>query len=149
MGNYLVFELNKMMVKQEMQSLIRTRKSNNHSLILKVFQPTHNPDFQRIEDREIKYKGRLYDIIRETKQGNITIFCCIQDNKEEMLIAGFKNVQHRKITLALLHNLITQALPFEVTSVTDQQGIDFIFPDKTDRISPVYLILFAPPPELA
>jgi len=149
MGNYLVYELNKFIVKQEMQALVNNRHSNRRQMILKIFQPEHNRDFRRVEAREIRFKGKLFDIIRETREGNNTVFYCIHDIKEELLIAGFAKVQHSKITLALLHNLVTQALPLEVNQAAEQHGVDFPFPEKNDLIDWVYLSLFAPPPEIS
>jgi hypothetical protein len=149
MGNYLVFELNKYRVKQEVQTLIRNRKLSSQCQVFNVFQPENNPDLQRIERREIRFKGRLYDVIRETRKDNVTTFYCLQDKKEELLIAGFKEAQNRKTTLALLHHLITQALPVELKSKAERPSTEILFPDKPSPVAPVYLALPGHPPELA
>jgi len=149
MGNYLVFEINKMLVKQEMQAFLNSFPGNQHALVLKIFKPESNPDFRRVEAKEIIYKGRLYDILKESKQGHMVVFFCIQDKKEELLIAGFKKVQHHKTTLSLLHNLITQALPVDLSQYAELQGIDFNFPEKDQGLSLVYPGHFSPPPETA
>jgi hypothetical protein len=147
MGNYLVFEVNKIQVKKEMQAFIRTRRLNSHLVTFKIFHPENNPDLRRIEKREIIYKGLLYDIVIEKKQGDSTLFSCIRDHKEEILIAGYKKVQNRKITLALLHNLITQALPVDMIRKAERPFTEVFFQDKINRVDPGHLFLFAPPPE--
>jgi hypothetical protein len=149
MGNYLVFELNKFRVKQEVQAMIRNRKLISQCQVFKVFQPENNPDLQRIERREIRFKGRLYDIIRETKEANVTTFYCIQDKMEELLIAGFKEAQNRKTTLALLHHLITQALPVELKSIAERPFTEVLFRDRTSPVTPVYPAMPGHPPELS
>ncbi|MCK9204278.1 MAG: hypothetical protein M0P58_07580 [Bacteroidales bacterium] len=149
MGNYMVFELNKYMVQQEMQAFLHVRQSRRRQIILEVTQPIRNPEFRRINDREIRYKGKLYDIIREIKKGNKSVFICIHDAKEELLIAGFLKNLHRKINFALSHNLVTQALPLETDQHSGQDGIRFLFPEKTKPLISVFLTLFAPPPKVS
>jgi hypothetical protein len=149
MGNYLVFEINKFHVRREMQAFIRTRRIASQAVTIKIFRPENNPDFRRIEKREIIYKGLLYDVIKEVKQGQNITFTCIRDHKEEMLIAGFKKSSTRKVTLALIHNLITQALPVEMTRKVEQPAIIKIFPENFSRVEPGHLSRSAPPPEFA
>jgi hypothetical protein len=147
MGNYLFFELNRYLVRREMQALINSYIPCRRQLILKIYQPEHNPDFKRIDSREIKFKGRLYDVIHETKQGKNTVFCCIHDKKEEQLMAGSTRTHHRKINLALFHTLVSQALPSESDQGIQQHGTDYLFPEKNKMFYLVYLSLFVPPPE--
>ncbi len=42
-------------------------------------------DLQRVDDDEIRYKGKLYDIIKETKKNNILYIKCINDKNEDNL----------------------------------------------------------------
>jgi hypothetical protein len=149
MGNYLVFELNKFRVRQAVQAMIRNRKETGQCQVFKVFQPERNPDFQRIEAREFRFRGRLYDIIRETRRENVTTFYCIQDKKEELLITGFKEVQNRKSTQSLLHHLITQALPVDLKNKPEPPATDVLFREKTSPISLVFIALPGHPPELS
>jgi len=144
-----VFEINKFHVKREMQAFIRTRRVASQVVTFKIFRPENNPDFRRIEKREIIYKGLMYDVVREVKQGQNTIFSCIRDHKEEMLIAGFKKSGNRKVTLALIHNLITQALPVDMARKLERPAIVRLFPENIRRVDPGHLSRFAPPPEFA
>ncbi len=116
MGNYLVYQINKFWLREEMRASIRSGNTSDRSLVIRIFRPETHPDLQRIDRQEFIYKGHLYDVVRETRKGDITTFQCIPDHKEELLVAGFKRVQNGKASLALRHHLITQALPISPAS---------------------------------
>ena len=42
-------------------------------------------DLQRVDDNEIRYKGKMYDIIKEAKENNILYINCISDRNEDNL----------------------------------------------------------------
>ena len=42
-------------------------------------------NIQRVDDDEIRYKGKMYDIIKETKNNNILYIKCINDRDEDNL----------------------------------------------------------------
>ena len=42
-------------------------------------------DLQRVDDSEIRYKGKMYDIIKEAKENNILYINCISDRNEDNL----------------------------------------------------------------
>jgi hypothetical protein len=148
MGLYLIFELNKYLIRQEIKAMVDSNRSHRQITLLRIINPEHNQDFIRIESREIRYKGKLYDIIREKKEGDCHLFYCFHDVKEELLIAGFLKTQHRRFTLALLHNIVIHALPAEFSQTPSPFGTNFAFPDADDRVLLVYLTRFAPPPEI-
>jgi len=109
MGYYFLFEVNKLLVKKEMKAMIR--KNTPKVTILHVIDPETNHDLYRVDKREIIFKGNLYDIIKESKNGRTTTFYCIFDYKEQNLIAGFKRICHNKFNQTLLDHLIKIALP--------------------------------------
>lgn len=117
--------------------------------MLTVIEPESNKDFQRIDAKEIRYKGRLYDVISERKQGNQAVFFCIHDKKEELLIAENSKRQHRRLTTTLRHNMITQALLSDESQVKSRPENEFVFPDTKFIFNPVYLKLSSPPPEIS
>lgn len=47
--------------------------------------------FQRINNREIRYEGKMYDVVREVKDGSKIIFYCVHDVKEDKLEKEFSS----------------------------------------------------------
>jgi hypothetical protein len=45
--------------------------------------------FHRIDKGEFRYKGKMYDIVKEVKTNESVIFYCINDKKEEQLLSQF------------------------------------------------------------
>jgi hypothetical protein len=149
MGNFLVYELNKEWLKKEMRTYIRSKSQSERWTVLRIFRPETHPDLRRIESRELLYKGHLYDIARETRDGDITTFYCIPDVKEELLIAGFKKVQNGKMTQALRYHLITQALPVFAETRVGFQAIQVLFRDLSLSLPVLFPDLTGHPPELS
>src|SRR3989339_594589 len=59
--------------------------------------------FQRIHKKEIKYEGKMYDIVKEEKRSDRIIFYCIHDEKEDKLEKDFaktvnKNLNQKAVT---------------------------------------------------
>ncbi len=48
-----------------------------------------NNQFHRLDENEFEFRGKKYDIIKEIKDINKTIFYCINDINEEMLEKAF------------------------------------------------------------
>jgi hypothetical protein len=96
MGYYFVFNYNQYLVRSEMKSLIKSGYFEDSYVVLKIA----NRDFIRVDKGEFRHKGKLYDIVSETKSGDSTLFKCINDKNEERLLAGF----HRTLELASSQN---------------------------------------------
>lgn len=47
--------------------------------------------FHRIDKGEFRYKGKMYDIVKEVKTNDSVIFYCINDKKEEQLLSQFSD----------------------------------------------------------
>jgi hypothetical protein len=145
MGFQIVFELNRFMVRKEMQK--RVREGTLSSVLLKVSDPGHNPDFKRIDDKEVRYGGVLYDVITETRAGDITLFYCLQDQNEDELQILYAYINKKSRNVTLLEHMITLALPVFTP------GLVHPFPEKVcyPRISlypdSIDLSLLYPPPE--
>ena len=159
MGYYFVFTCNQYLAKKEMFSRIKGGDFHPDLVLLKIFHPEKERRFRRMEKNEFTYYGRLYDIVVERKSGDTTLFFCLHDKKEEAVIADFTNwlrysgrsgsTSKDNPIHALLQNLITQALVQNTALPIQGQGIGFNFPVFQSPIFPVYLVHFAPPPEIA
>ena len=139
LGYYVIFELNKFLIKKEMRSMAFGKPSAMTVLI--VPDAENNGDLRRIDKHEILYKNRMYDIIREVKKGRCVTFYCIRDTREENLLAGFKKNSTNRFTLALMKNLVTAAIPPspEETDFADFTGV-YYYPLTT----PICLISIPP-----
>jgi hypothetical protein len=159
MGYYIVFKCNQWQAKQEMIGQIRMGLFHPNIILLKILSPEKEQQFQRREKNEFTWYGKLYDIVVERKSGDTTLFYCLHDKKEETALADFTLFFNRtgrsgsssrdNPIHALLHNLITQALVHNPGLSAQNQGITFTFPVFQTAIIPVYLVHFAPPPEIA
>jgi len=119
-GYYFVFSYNQYIIRGEMRGLIRAGTFEKSCSTLQIYDPRSNPDFEKINKNEFRYKGVLYDVISEQIAGHIVIYKCIIDIQEEKLISGFhrsqeylggqNNPARTRHTAAMLFHLITLAL---------------------------------------
>lgn len=156
MGYYFVFSINQAMVKKEMISHIRTGLFHPDIVVLKIFHIEKERQFRRIEKTEFSFKGRLYDIVVERKYGDTTCFYCLHDKKEEMILADFilyargngRSNSHKNSTvLALLSNMVTQAIVQTFSLSPHNQATPCLFLDIQEHLSAGYLVNTAPPPK--
>ena len=145
MGYYIVFELNKYLVKKEMQSFLRSNK--DPLIVLKISDPATNPDFSRPDAWEIIYQGKLYDVVREVKTGKTSCFYCQHDTLEEMLIAGFKRMVKSKFNQHLLDHVIKIALTRPSLTLHQLVLQKISYPNLSITFTSHHPAPFSPPPE--
>lgn len=119
-GYYFIFTLNQRIIKDEMRTLIRKGFFREHYEQLAISTPSANPDFKWCGDREFRYNGKMYDLISMDITGTSVIFNCINDTKEDQIIAqhdqfrnaltGLNSPEKAKNTIAMQNLVITQAL---------------------------------------
>ena len=145
MGYYFLFEVNRALVKREMT--VQMQQSGVKLSILRISDPGCNPDFKRIDKREFLYQGKMYDILKEVKKGNLSIIYCIHDEKEQRLLAGFKKVCHSKLSQFLSEHVVKTALPVPCEIFSPLAGDRVSFPVLTNKICFADLLPATPPPE--
>jgi hypothetical protein len=145
LGYYFIFEVQKYHVKKEMQA--RVQKGSTVLTILRVMDPENNPDFQRVEKMEIRYKGSLYDVIKEVQKGRTTIFYCIHDKKEENLLAIMKTVNKDNFLLSIWDHVIKIAVPPFPVALSNPFPIKVIFPQISVTLPSALISTWSPPPE--
>jgi len=157
MGYFVVFRYNQYVIRQEMMARIRNGVLPHNYVLLKISNPGKEKQFRRINKTEFSWCGRMYDVVIERKSGDTTLFYCLHDKKEENLLADFSIYlkRHRSSSrnahsaLALLYNLITQALIQNPPVPPQGQGTAFHFPVSNLIVFPGYLAHVAPPPKTA
>ena len=68
-----------------------------------ISQLENGIEIQRINVKEIRYHGKMYDLVKEEKQLDVITFYCIYDGKENGLEKDFsnnlqKNFNHKSVT---------------------------------------------------
>jgi hypothetical protein len=146
-GYYFIFELYKYHVKKEMQT--QANKESGAFTIIKIADAQFDREFQRVEKKEIRYKGLLYDVIKEEQSGRTTIFYCIYDKKEENLLATMKTVNKNNFLLSLWDHMIKIAMPHFDIALTNSFPEKVLFPQISISLYSVHIAIWSPPPELS
>jgi hypothetical protein len=146
MGYFFIFEMNKYLVKQEMQGAVRHKSRNITKLVVPM--AAFNPDLQRPEKHEIRYKGNMYDVVSEQKSGDAVVFYCIRDHKEELLLAGMKKVNNSRYSLLLHDHLVKIALPLNAL-ILQHPYVAKNYPQLYKvKLYSWFLNTWSPPPEI-
>ncbi|MGA2823090.1 MAG: hypothetical protein ABSE72_06140 [Bacteroidales bacterium] len=119
-GYYFVFKCDQIYVKNEMKEMIRDGSLRGQYEEITILNPATDRNFKMIDKDEILYRGKIYDIISSKTSGTSVVFRCINDTKEEQLLARFDkystwvtgmNLPERsKNSQAMLHHIIKHAL---------------------------------------
>jgi hypothetical protein len=146
-GYYYLFELNKQLARKEMQTMIPRHPSK--LAVITIADIEKDREFQRIDKKEFRYKGTMYDIVREIKKGQTTVFICLHDAKESRLFAGLKNATQNKLYFALWEQLV-MFLPYNPSfDLTPGYLSKLIFPRMNIIAESSMLQTWSPPPELS
>jgi hypothetical protein len=145
LGYYFIFELHKYHVKKEIQA--NSNKISPALTIIKIMDAESDHEFQWVEKKEIRYKGLLFDVIKEQHRGRMTIFYCIHDKKEENLLATMNSVNKNKFLLSLWDHVIKIAItPFDM-ALTNTTPEEVVFPQLLVALHSVPVVTWSPPPE--
>lgn len=102
-GHLLVFKVQQSQVRREIKQQIKAGVAEKDLVLLKIpkaFEENSNSVFQRIHSKEFRYKGNMYDIIRQRDHGDTTWYYCIADVKESGLFASLES----RIRFEMTHN---------------------------------------------
>ena len=130
-----------------MQTMIQRYPSK--LTVVTIFNPGNDPEFQRIDEKEFRYKGRMYDVLHETKTGGTTVFICLPDAKESLLFAGLKRVNQNKLHLALWDQVVLILLSQPSCDYSPSYTNTLIFPRIDITLKSSMLPTWSPPPELS
>jgi len=145
LGYYFIFQIFKYKVRKEIEHVSYSGSAS--FTVLQILNPSLDPDFKRIERKEFRYRGSLYDIIKEERSGDMTIFYCIHDKKEENLLAAMNAVNKNKFLLSLWQHLIKIAIPPVEVLCANPIVFLVIFPEITVKLPSVIVSKLNPPPE--
>ncbi|MGA3012527.1 MAG: hypothetical protein ABSD71_00690 [Bacteroidales bacterium] len=155
-GYYFVFKCDQMYLKSEMKRMIKSGSFHGFNEEVIIVNPSSDPDFKMLDKDEISYHGKMYDVISSGTSGNSSIYTCINDTKEEQLIAhydkystcisGMNLPERSKTSQAMLYHIIKQAL---VNKYSFQQPSNFsviLLSEPDSRVHSVTILPSYPPP---
>jgi hypothetical protein len=146
-GYYLLFEMNQYLIKKEMSREIV--KNQKPLIMLCIADVEQDDDFRRIHKGEIQFKGKMYDIAREYKSGHTSVFFCLQDTREDNLMAGLTKAHLHKLYQALWEQLTTITFPEQPIDMCSTSSARFSFPRFNASLQTTWLQTLSPPPKLA
>lgn len=97
-GYYLWFRIEQSHIKNEIKKEVK-EGLNNEDLVVITVPFNDESSIEWVEkDKEFIYHGEMYDVVKTRSDGRIKQYFCINDKKEEKLIADFcnKDNTHRK-----------------------------------------------------
>jgi hypothetical protein len=84
-GYFILFKAQQFHIRSEMKQRIKACMPEDELVVLKFSISGENHGFQRIKNDEIRFNGRMYDVVREEKHGRENWIYCFYDNKETQL----------------------------------------------------------------
>ena len=86
-GTIGYYYFNRSNIRASMKSLMKSNIPKDKIEVLKIAK--NSKYFQRIHNKEFRYRGKMYDIIREVVLKEYTKYYCINDEKEEQLMKSY------------------------------------------------------------
>ena len=93
LGPLLLFSVQRQQAKREIKQRLKAAAKEEDLIRLTIplaLERGSNTRFLRIDDREFRLDGKMYDIIRQEVRGDTTYYVCIEDVKETVLFAGLE-----------------------------------------------------------
>ena len=119
-GYYLLFQCEQIRVKKGMNEMIANGALRASCEEITILNPATDHDFIMLDKGEIRYHGKLYDVISTRVSGTSVILRCINDTREEKLLARYEKFSTRisamnlpeksRNSQAMLYHIIKHAL---------------------------------------
>ena len=142
-----------------MKGLIKNGFFRNEYEQIAITDPSTNKDLKILDKNEIRYRGKLYDVVSRKVSGNTITFLCINDTKEEKLVSRYTNYirwsawqnspQKSRNSQAMLYHIIKHAF-LQSPSVTPPVDSFLLvkWMDPFSELNSINLKPFSPPPEI-
>lgn len=91
-GFYLLLKVEQKQIKKEIKNKIKKSIPNNQLTVIQM-NPDNENEFDWMHEKEFRYKGMMFDIVRKVVSGEKQItFYCINDEAETRLFANLDNL---------------------------------------------------------
>lgn len=94
-GYIVVFEIQKHGIRREIKQQIKAGVPQAELVLFKICEEKPDPAFQRVDEHEFRYDGKMYDIVRQESHGDRTWYYCLADEKETQLFAHLEELVKR------------------------------------------------------
>jgi hypothetical protein len=158
-GYYFVFKCDQVRVKGEMKAMMRSSSFQAHSREIIILNPATDRDFKMIDKDEILYHGKLYDIISTRNSGSSIIINCVNDTKEEQLlasynkystwVAGMNAPEKSRNNQAMLYHIIKHALLNRYSLQAPSNSTNIRFCEPQQELNSISILPDFPPPRLS
>ncbi len=147
-GDFLFFKLVEHNLKHEVQNQIK-KGFKDEELTLIELSNENKDNIRWIEfQKEFKYKGEMYDVVKMVQNGNSTYLYCFNDKKEEAFVSSF--YRNLKIRLQKITNVYQVIFIVPVNTVTITfTSFENKFFYKDLNLQPISATVLAPPPEIS
>ena len=133
------------------------KEPENNKLEKIVIDLPHHTDFFVVNEKEIFYRGFLYDVKSREVKGNQVTYICKKDEKELELLCNFIKIDNenketgRKNPLNNFIQKSSQTLYFQKLNLSNIQlpSNEFCFSTLTFRYNQPDLYLLTPPPQIS
>ena len=161
MGYYFVFKIAQFDVRAEMKSAIKRNipmKDLEVITIPATANGSNDSQTRFIDDNELIYQGKLYDIVKRELSGNNIIVYCINDKKEEVLLENLyaKLTRENDITKNMndksghiLTSMIKDVVFSKTIIIISPIGLDINFSSVNNEIINSYSEVITPPPRFS
>ena len=83
---YFLFRIRQTGIHQAVDKLMDKGVDEHQLVVLKIpLSVEEHGDFERTEENEFKYQGKMYDVARSEKHGSVTWYWCMWDEDETAL----------------------------------------------------------------
>ncbi len=158
-GYYFVFKCDQISIKSEMKNLISNGSNRSHYTEVIIVNPSIDKDFKMLDKDEFSYRGRMYDVISTRFSGNSVIFTCLNDTREEQLIArydkysgwltGMNLPERSKNSQAMLYHIIKYALLNKYSIQPPVISPVILFTEPNSNYHSIAIVPSYPPPRSA
>ena len=145
-GFYFVYELNRYLVKREMSSRSKTTKGR---ALVKIIVNIKSSSIKYTGTKEIEYRGKMFDIVCRTNEGNISTFYCLQDTMEDDINAGLAGMIKDLSKHLLIPVFGSIALLWDEEPLPAERYIEFSFIPFTLTMTSAFIKIPANPPEVS
>ncbi|MBM2840732.1 MAG: hypothetical protein HW412_1260 [Bacteroidetes bacterium] len=87
-GYYAVFKALQYQVRVEVKTRIKESVPQG-KLFLIVVRKGEEDSLRWLEENEFRYRGNMYDIVRQYSRNDTTFYSCVKDKQEELLFENF------------------------------------------------------------
>jgi hypothetical protein len=158
-GYYFVFRCDQIRIKSEMKAMIRNGCFRGLYEEISILNPAADHDFKMLDKGEFLYRGKMYDVVSIRVSGAYVVFRCINDIREEQLLAGYhtysslvnglNSPERSRNSQSMLYHIIKHALLKSCSVPTPPASFVVLAFKPVADLNSVELPPASPPPRFA